>query len=325
MNILKTIQCCAFLLVGIAMSTAQTRTNPSIQPTELGKVSWYRDYDQALKSSKESGKPVLILFQEVPGCSTCQNYGKDVLSNPLMTEVIENEFVPLAIYNNKGGKDRVILEKYTESAWNNPVVNIVNDKGDKMVKRVAGNYTAQGLYTAMEEALVIYKKEVPAYMKLLGEELHVSSASQQDRYYSMYCFWTGEKELGSQLGVLNTEAGFMKGYEVVKVTYDNTVTSNEQLDQFASRRDMKLIGLDKSYYASSKDEDYYLKHSDYKYLPLSELQRTKINSALGMKNNAIQFLSPKQYKRYKGLRTAKHKAILFDKDFQSSWNSLALN
>lgn len=322
MNILKIILCCAFLVAVVATSKAQTRTNPSNQPTELGKVSWYRDYDQALKSSKKSGKPVLILFQEVPGCSTCKNYGKNVLSHPLMTEVIENEFVPLAIYNNKGGKDRIILEKYTESAWNNPVVNIVNDKGDKMVKRVAGNYTAQGLYTAMEEALVTYKKKIPAYMKLLGEELHAGNSSQQDRYYSMYCFWTGEKELGSQIGVLNTEAGFMKGHEVVKVTYDKTVTSNKQLDQFAIHNDMKQIDADKSYYASSKDEDYYLKHSNYKYLPLSKLQRTKINSALGMNKSGAQFLSPKQIKRFNSLKTLQHKVVLFDKDFKSSWNRL---
>ena len=325
MNTLKILQYSIFLFVGIAISTAQTRTDPSSQPTELGKVSWYRDYDQALKSSKESGKPVLILFQEVPGCSTCQNYGKDVLSNPLMTEVIENEFVPLAIYNNKGGDDRKILEKYTESAWNNPVVNIINSNGDKMVKRVAGNYTAVGLYSAMKEALVLYNKEIPTYMKLLGEELHASKTSQVDRYYSMYCFWTGEKELGSQIGVLNTEAGFMKGHEVVKVTYDSAVINNKNLDQFAGSRDMKTIGVDKSYYASSKDEDYYLKHSEYKYLPLSKLQRTKINSALGMNKRASQFLSPKQYKRYVGLRSAQHKVVLFDKDFQSSWYSLVSN
>lgn len=36
-------------------------------PVELGKVNWGRDYEAALSASGESGKPVLILFQEVPG------------------------------------------------------------------------------------------------------------------------------------------------------------------------------------------------------------------------------------------------------------------
>ncbi|MEM7087739.1 MAG: thioredoxin family protein, partial [Bacteroidota bacterium] len=75
---------------------AQERTNALNQDEELGKVSWYRDYDQAIQQAKKQNKPVLILFQEVPGCATCRNYGHNVLSNPLMTEAIENEFIPLA-------------------------------------------------------------------------------------------------------------------------------------------------------------------------------------------------------------------------------------
>jgi len=36
-------------------------------PVEVGEVDWGRDYEAALAKAKESGKPVLILFQEVPG------------------------------------------------------------------------------------------------------------------------------------------------------------------------------------------------------------------------------------------------------------------
>ena len=36
-------------------------------PVEIGTVHWGRDFDGALKMSAESGKPVLVLFQEVPG------------------------------------------------------------------------------------------------------------------------------------------------------------------------------------------------------------------------------------------------------------------
>jgi hypothetical protein len=36
-------------------------------PVEVGTVKWGRDYDAALAAAKESGKPVLVLFQEVPG------------------------------------------------------------------------------------------------------------------------------------------------------------------------------------------------------------------------------------------------------------------
>ena len=36
-------------------------------PIEVGDVRWGRDLDAALMNSASSGKPVLVLFQEVPG------------------------------------------------------------------------------------------------------------------------------------------------------------------------------------------------------------------------------------------------------------------
>lgn len=42
---------------------------------ELGDVRWLRDYDSALQQASQSGRPILLQFQEVPGCSTCVNYG----------------------------------------------------------------------------------------------------------------------------------------------------------------------------------------------------------------------------------------------------------
>lgn len=65
-------------------------TNLAAQPVELGKVDWSRDHQEALRASEKSGIPVLILFQEVPGCGTCTGYGKDVLSHPLVVEAIES-------------------------------------------------------------------------------------------------------------------------------------------------------------------------------------------------------------------------------------------
>ena len=42
--------------------------SPATQnPIEVGSVNWGRDFDAALSMSAESGKPVFVLFQEVPG------------------------------------------------------------------------------------------------------------------------------------------------------------------------------------------------------------------------------------------------------------------
>ena len=37
------------------------------QAEELGNVKWGRDLDAARAKSAETGKPILLLFQEVPG------------------------------------------------------------------------------------------------------------------------------------------------------------------------------------------------------------------------------------------------------------------
>jgi hypothetical protein len=48
---------------------------------EIGSVKWGRDLDMALKMSDETGRPVSVLFQEIPECSGCQDFGRTVLSH----------------------------------------------------------------------------------------------------------------------------------------------------------------------------------------------------------------------------------------------------
>lgn len=64
---------------------------------ELGDVMWLRDHDRGLALAAEQNKPVLLLFQEVPGCSTCVRFGQDVLTHPLVVvsriSALETEWV----------------------------------------------------------------------------------------------------------------------------------------------------------------------------------------------------------------------------------------
>ena len=119
------------------------------QAIELGSVSWYRQIEQAQQAATKKDKPILVLFQEVPGCATCRYYGGQALSHPLIVEAIESLFVPVAIFNNKKGKDAEVLRFYNEPSWNNPVVRIVDSKKKNIVKRVSGNYSKLGIVHAM--------------------------------------------------------------------------------------------------------------------------------------------------------------------------------
>ncbi len=310
------------LALFVQNNNAQERTNPQNQDQELGKVSWYRDYDEAISASIKEKKPILILFQEVPGCATCRNYGHNVLSNPLMTEAIENEFIPLAIFNNKKGKDLTTLKKYNEPTWNNPVVRIVDKNGNDIIKRVSNDYSARRLYNAMLKALKTEKKDIPEYVKILGKELTVNfnNPNLKETHYKMYCFWTGEKQLGSQNGVLLTQAGFMNG-EVVKVKYDASKISEKQLNSYAMANKMQPVKNKANFTWAESDEDYYLAHSQFKYLPLSQVQKTKINSALGSGKSPLPYLSPKQTNWLTNLDAIKNE-VLYNRDFYKAWNEL---
>lgn len=299
------------------------KTNISDQPQELGEVSWYRNIDDAKKQSAATNKPILVLFQEVPGCATCRNYGNNVLSHPLLVEVIENEFVPLTIFNNKGGDDAKVLKEYGEPSWNNPVLRAINADGKNLVKRHAGRYDVESLMSYMEFVLVAYGNEPPAYVKLFSEEIFKADKNLSEAYYSMYCFWTGEAKLGSIDGVVSTSPGFMDGREVVKVVYDKELVSDDEITKEV-KSDKFTFVKDPSKFRIDRDPQYYLKKSPYKYLPLTKGQRTKINSAIANRQNPDNYLSPTQ-KAWKAelesSRNASKKKAFYDMDILKSWNS----
>ena len=161
-----------------------------------------------------------------------------------------------------------------------------------MTNRVAGNYSATGLYSAMEEVLLKEKKVIPEYMKILKSELFSTNSNTEDKYFQMYCFWTGEKHLGAKDGVVKTEAGFMNGAEVVKVTYDKNKIQEEDLNSHGVKGNCRPIssGDVGRYSPSEKDHYYQLQHSNFKYLPLTEVQKTKINSNLS--KGCLLYTSP---------------------------------
>jgi hypothetical protein len=60
-----TVLLAGFLFLPETVDRLPSRENAG--PREVGTVRWGRDYDAVLKTSKSSGKPIFVLFQEVPG------------------------------------------------------------------------------------------------------------------------------------------------------------------------------------------------------------------------------------------------------------------
>jgi copper chaperone CopZ len=282
-------------------SFSQIAASPHKNPVELGRVKWIRSYSEAISQSKDLQLPIFILFQEVPGCQNCTKYGNTLLSHPLVVEALETCFVPLCIYNNQGGADAEVLKKYNEQSWNNPVVRIVDCLGKDLVPRQPDFNQHSKTIQSMINGLNAIKKDVPLYLELLNKEW---SASKDEAYLSMYCFWSGEREIANINGVINTEAGYMHGKEVVKVSYDKSRVNindiakkakalgcaDEIYGSIAQGKVNKPVGS----YRKDAEDKYYLSKSLYKAIPMTEIQKTLVNSALGNKTNPDKYLSPRQ-------------------------------
>ncbi|MFL6785017.1 MAG: VPGUxxT family thioredoxin-like (seleno)protein, type 2, partial [Sphingomicrobium sp.] len=238
---------------------------------ELGEVAWLRDHDRGLALAAEQGKPVLLLFQEVPGCSTCVNFGQDVLTHPLMVELITQRFVPVAIFNNRPGPDSEILRRYGELSWNNPVVRFLGPDGTELLPKLADRYDALGLYEKMIAVLEMLGHDVPGYFRLLGRDLLVEQGLSRCVTYTTPCFWSGETSLAQHPAVITTDAGWVGGEEVVRVQFDPRVASREDLDAYAraegfSASDGGSFGLD-------REPQFYLRKNPARHLPLTPAQR----------------------------------------------------
>ncbi len=308
------------------------------QPEELGKVQWLRSYDVALAASKQQNKPVFIVFQEIPGCSTCRNYGQNVLSHPLIVEAIENQFIPLAIHNNKGGEDAKVLKMYGEPAWNNPVVRIVDAEGIDVTERVNGNYSQLGVVKAMTEVL---GEKTPNYLNLLCEELTAEAEGTQTPTLSMYCFWTGEGNLGALDGVVSTEPGYMNGHEVVQVKFNPNIISFEKLvkagnqvsctdqvytnDHSQKSAAEKVLGknavADIGNFRLDNDRKYYLSKTIYRFVPMTSLQAARANALVGKGKSPNAVLSPKQVELAKFIESHSSKSWknVIGEDLMAAW------
>jgi hypothetical protein len=151
--------------IGVTAYGDQTSNNP----VEVGDVRWGRDFEAALKESAESGRPVLVLFQEIPGCSGVRKFGREVLTNPRLVRAIEDEFVPMLVYNNRSsGMDRKLMERYQEPSWNYQVIRFLDAEGRDVIPRKDRVWTASGVAERMIKALGAANRPVPDYLKDLA-------------------------------------------------------------------------------------------------------------------------------------------------------------
>lgn len=116
--------------------------------------------------------------------------------------------------------------------------------------------------------------------------------------------------------MLETEAGWYAGKEVVTVKYDPATTSFEDLVGIAKRHgctdhvwvrtdeqlavarrvagDVVEKTQDRAKASKTSDLLYYLRKSPLRFLPMTALQRVRVNADLGSKRDPLARLSPRQ-------------------------------
>ena len=316
----------SLMLVALFLISTQVESNAGSlfgddTPKELGRIEWMRDYEAAQARSTAEGKPIFLLFQEVPGCQTCVNFGEEVLSNALLIEAIEDEFIPLAILNNKGGDDRRVLQQFEEPAWNNPVVRFVNATGQDVIPRRDRVWRAGEIADRMVQTLAKADRPVPTYLSALRDEL--SPQKIETATLSMGCYWAGEACLGELPGLLSSRTGDLGGREVVELRYDSTRLSYREVLGHARSRDCadgvfahsdaqlsvatelfgpgarRASGLTRD--ASSRNQKFHLKRSKgLANLELTPAQATKLNHSTWRQNDPTPHLSPRQKRALTG-------------------------
>ncbi|MCA8968654.1 MAG: hypothetical protein KDC95_02680 [Planctomycetes bacterium] len=200
--------------------------------------------------------------------------------------------MPVAIRNNtKGDREAAIRERFDEPAWNNPVIRFLDRSGRDILPRKDRVWSREDVLRRLIAALEAAKAEVPPWLRLLANEFAPKKAVIT---LGMHCFWEGEAELGAMRGVMKTTAGWSSSNEVVRVEYVETVVDREKL--------MRAVGAsesvtdDKFRSAKPSDRKHALMRSPYRFVPMTEGQRTRVNAALHAGKNASVWLSPRGVK-----------------------------
>mmetsp|Transcript_2689 Transcript_2689/g.4892 ORF Transcript_2689/g.4892 Transcript_2689/m.4892 type:complete len:357 (-) Transcript_2689:141-1211(-) len=117
-------------------------------------IAWVRNVGEALRRSRQTGKPVFLLFIEAPGCDVCGQFGKRVLGNDRLAEAIETLFVPCLV--NKLGlsaMDRDASVRFKENKNGNPIVRFFDSQEHELIRRKSNLWYGYEIASRMETVL----------------------------------------------------------------------------------------------------------------------------------------------------------------------------
>lgn len=100
-------------------------------------INWLNSYEEAVKQSQMSSKPILILFTGTSWCPACMKLERDVLRRPEFAQAISQRFIFLkaefpafAANTMNTSPYRALAERYGIDAF--PSIVVINGNGQQL-------------------------------------------------------------------------------------------------------------------------------------------------------------------------------------------------
>lgn len=163
--------------------------------------------------------------------------------------------------------------------------------------------TAAGL-DRLIQALTASSRPIPGYLRAVRDEY--AGRKLKTASFAVGCYWEGERELGKLDGVVASRTGTLGPDEVVQVRFDpRTIDAGRLTEAVKAMNCYRGVrAADAPLQLDPEQQHDLWAHPEFAYLPLSAMQATKVNSAVGAGKDPSALLSPAQRRLERRLATA---------------------
>lgn len=176
----------------------------------------------------------------------------------------------------------------------NPLLRILAPDGITLSREELANPDTGAGLARMATLLQAAHRPIPEYLRLVCDEY--SGRPRQTARFAVGCYWEGERELGKIPGVVATRTGNVGRDEVVEVRFDPSVVDAAALDARAMRLTCYrgVPGTQAALVEDAEQQHTLANHPEFAGIPLTPLQRTRVNAALWEHRDLSPLLSPSQ-------------------------------
>jgi thioredoxin-related protein len=104
-------------------------------------INWIHSYDKALKIASEKDKNIFIFVTAPTWCSPCRWMEANVFTNEIVTEVINEYFVPVKLLDSVNGKPNPELERFDIDGF--PTMLIYSKEGNYLNDEIGSLYSSE--------------------------------------------------------------------------------------------------------------------------------------------------------------------------------------